>query len=85
VNLTRHIALYHGPQGIRANCVCPGHIATPRLRELYEREPGLVQLYPVGRLGRVEDLVAAYLYLASPDAGFVNGAVLMLDGGYSAT
>ncbi len=84
VSLTRHLALYYGPRGVRANCVCPGHILTPKTKELYERADRLVDKYPVGRLGAIEDVVAAYLYLASDDAKFVTGEVLMVDGGYTA-
>lgn len=84
MNLTRHIALYYGRHGIRANCVCPGHTVTPRNRAAYESDPNLLPKYPIGRLGRMEDIVNAYLYLASDESAFVTGATLMVDGGYSA-
>jgi NAD(P)-dependent dehydrogenase (short-subunit alcohol dehydrogenase family) len=82
LGLTRHVALYYGKYGIRANCLCPGHILTPRTKPIFEAA-NLVPGYPVGRLGKIEDVVEAYLYLASDDAGFLNGAIVMLDGGYS--
>ena len=75
--------MYYGHKGIRSNCVCPGHIVTPRTGPIYERAEGLVYKYPIGRLGRIEDVVEAYLYLASAEAAFVTGAVLMVDGGYT--
>lgn len=82
IGLTRHVALYYGPRGVRANCVCPGHIVTPRTRPFYDPAK-LLPGYPLGRLGDIDDVVEAYLYLASDDAKFVTGATLMVDGGYS--
>ncbi len=82
LGLTRHIALYYAKYGIRANCVCPGHIVTPRTKPIFEAA-NLVPAYPIGRLGEIKDVVEAYLYLASDDAGFVNGATFLIDGGYS--
>jgi NAD(P)-dependent dehydrogenase (short-subunit alcohol dehydrogenase family) len=83
LNLTRHIAMYYGHRGVRANCICPGHVVTPRTRDLYERDVGLRIKYPIGRLGRIEDVVNAYLFLASEEAAFLTGAVIMVDGGYT--
>jgi NAD(P)-dependent dehydrogenase (short-subunit alcohol dehydrogenase family) len=88
IALTRGIAVYYGPQGVRCNVICPGVIDTPmayrsvgdpkiraRLRDLHPltAEPGLP-----------EDVAAAVLYLAGPEAGFVTGAVLPVDGGWTA-
>jgi NAD(P)-dependent dehydrogenase (short-subunit alcohol dehydrogenase family) len=83
IQLTRHIALYYGRQGIRANCVCPGHIVTPRTRAIYEADWSLPSKYPIGRLGRMDDIVEAYLYLTGPESAFVTGAVFLVDGGYT--
>jgi NAD(P)-dependent dehydrogenase (short-subunit alcohol dehydrogenase family) len=92
VNLTRALAIDHGPDGIRANCVCPGDIDTPLLRE----EMRLVGLdpekelaasaagRPVGRVGRPEDVAAAIAFLASDDAGYITGTTLVIDGGWLA-
>lgn len=82
VGLTRHIAFYYGARGVRANCVCPGHIMTPRTRPIYE-PLNLPAAYPVRRIGEVKDVVEAYLYLASADSNFVTGTTLMLDGGFT--
>lgn len=83
INLTRHLAFYYGPRNVRASCVCPGHTITFRSKEIFEQDRSLLPKYPIGRLGRTEDIVEAYLYLASEQAGFINGAVLMADGGFS--
>ncbi len=89
VNLTRALAVDHGPEGVRANCVCPGDTDTPLLRgELAQLggdvEAGLAAsaaARPLRRLGTPEDVAAAVAWLASPDAAYVNGAVLVVDGG----
>jgi NAD(P)-dependent dehydrogenase (short-subunit alcohol dehydrogenase family) len=92
VNLTRAIAIDHGPDGIRANCVCPGDIDTPLLRE----EMRLVGLHPeeeleasaagrpVRRLGRPDDVAAAIAFLASEESGYITGTTLVMDGGWLA-
>ncbi len=92
VNLTRALAIDHGPDGIRANCVCPGDIDTPLLRE----EMRLVGLdpeseltasaagRPVGRVGRPEDVAAAVAFLGSAESGYITGTTLIIDGGWLA-
>jgi NAD(P)-dependent dehydrogenase (short-subunit alcohol dehydrogenase family) len=86
VNLTRQMALEWAPQ-VRVNCVCPGVIETPMTAEL-RRDPAwteaVLQRYPLARFGRPEEIAAAILYLASDEAAFVTGAVLPVDGGYTA-
>jgi NAD(P)-dependent dehydrogenase (short-subunit alcohol dehydrogenase family) len=85
-NLTRQLALQWAP-AVRVNCVCPGHVETPLTATLMAdpawRERMLAR-YPLARFGRVDDVAAAILYLASDEAAFVTGVALPVDGGYTA-
>jgi len=86
VNLTRQLAAEWAP-AIRVNCVCPGHIDTPLTAGLMADAAWRDQMlarYPLRRFGRVDDVAAAILYLASEEASFVTGAGLAVDGGYTA-
>ena len=90
LNLTLAIAVEYGPHGVRANMVSPVTIRTSArswARRL-ERDPQifekLARWYPVGRVGRPEDIAGAVAYLGSDEAGFVNGANLVVDGGLTA-
>ena len=84
VGMTKSAAAEYGKKGIRVNSVCPGVIRTPMLERALQREPGweqsLVALHPIGRLGEVEDVVSAVLWLCSDGAGFVTGHQLVVDG-----
>jgi NAD(P)-dependent dehydrogenase (short-subunit alcohol dehydrogenase family) len=85
--LTKSIALELGGQGIRCNAVAPGVIETP-LNRHYFTDPALNQIIvdatPAGTRGAPPDIAAAVAFLASDEAGFVNGATLHVDGGWSA-
>ncbi len=86
---TMQIAQEFGPAGVTCNTLCPGAILTPRVRGLLaerqteEEREKVLQSIPVRRHGEVEDVAAAIAYLASEEAGFVNGASLDLNGGQS--
>lgn len=83
--LTQTLAIDYGAKGIRVNAICPGYIDTPLLKDLpAEAKMELVKLHPMGRLGKAEEVAKAVLFLASDDASFVNGASLLIDGGYTA-
>lgn len=73
-----------GRKGITANAIAPGFIHTEMMDTIPEKVlETLTGRTPVGRLGTVEELAAAYLFLASEEASFINGAVLSVDGGLS--
>ena len=89
VNLTRALAIDHGPDGIRANCVCPGDTDTPLLRDELaqlgeEADAGIAASgasRPLGRVAAPAEIAAAVAWLVSPDAGHVTGTTLVVDGG----
>ena len=90
VNLTRSMAIELAPD-VRVNCVCPGVIDTDMARAGFandgDEEAGLrdqAKKYPVGRIGTPDEVAKAILYLASEDAGFINGAALPMEGGATA-
>jgi NAD(P)-dependent dehydrogenase (short-subunit alcohol dehydrogenase family) len=87
ISLTRSIASYYAPRGIRANVICPGLIATPMSRRAQESEhirARLSQLQPLtGDFGSPIDVANAALYLASDASSFVTGTVLTVDGGWT--
>ena len=91
VGLTRAMARDHVKDGIRVNCVCPGTTQTPwideRLAESSDPDAAMAALVarqPMGRLGRAEEMAAAYLFLASDESSFTTGTALVVDGGFSA-
>lgn len=88
VLLTKAMALDHGEQNIRVNCICPGDTDTPMLRDEArqigqpsERFLAEAAQRPLGRIGRPEDIAQAALYLASDASSFVTGTALVVDGG----
>ena len=87
ISLTRSIASYYAPHGIRANVICPGLIETPMSKRAQESEQiraRLSQLQPLtSDFGSPEDVAHAALYLASDASSFVTGAVLTVDGGWT--
>lgn len=91
VLLTKAMAIDHGRQGIRVNCVCPGDVDTPmlpedaRLRGLkWEDYLAGCADRPLGRIGMPDEIAKAVLFLASEDSSFMTGAALVVDGGGTA-
>jgi NAD(P)-dependent dehydrogenase (short-subunit alcohol dehydrogenase family) len=86
--LTKSLAIAYAQDGIRVNAIAPGWIATPLtapLRADEGRSNAILSRTALGRWGEPQDLVGGVLYLCSPVASFVTGAVLVIDGGYSIT
>jgi NAD(P)-dependent dehydrogenase (short-subunit alcohol dehydrogenase family) len=87
ISLTRSIASYYAPRGIRANVICPSLIATSMSQRAQESEhirSRLPQLQPLtGDFGSSKDVAHAALYLASDESSFVTGSILTVDGGWT--
>lgn len=87
VALTKQLAAEGAPYGIRTNCVSPGMVETPATRAdlLAPDHPmrDIARSIPLGRVGQAEEIARCALFLASPDASYVTGANLVVDGGWS--
>jgi NAD(P)-dependent dehydrogenase (short-subunit alcohol dehydrogenase family) len=88
VLLTKAMAIDHGRQGIRVNCICPGDVDTPMLPEDARMRGLKWEDYlagcanrPLGRIGTTDEIAKAALFLASDDSSFMTGAALVVDGG----
>jgi NAD(P)-dependent dehydrogenase (short-subunit alcohol dehydrogenase family) len=85
VALTKQLAVEYGPEGIRANAICPGHIVTERQQRRWDDNPSGLRFfeaqYPLRRTGRPADIANAVAFLASDEASFITGHTLVVDGG----
>ena len=87
LNLTRNIAREFGRQGVRCNAICPGFFPAEQNRKLLDEERigNIMRHTPMARFGEPEELIGAALLLLSPSAGrFITGAVVNVDGGFTA-
>ena len=91
IQLTKVLAVEYADRNIRANCICPGGIATPlvldnpRFQSAVPREvrvAGMAQMQPIRRAGQPLDIAQAALWLASDESSFVTGQAIVVDGGY---
>jgi NAD(P)-dependent dehydrogenase (short-subunit alcohol dehydrogenase family) len=87
ISLTRQLAVEYGPDGIRVNAICPGHIVTERIAEGWREHPEtlrfFVEQYPLRRTGLPIDIANAVAFLCSDEASFITGQTLVVDGGLS--
>ena len=88
VVMAKAMAIDHGPDGIRVNCVCPGDVDTPMLYDDAVKRGMSWEAYaaeasdrPLGRIGGVQEIAEAVLFLASDESSFVTGTALVVDGG----
>ena len=87
VNLTRQLAVDFGPYKINVNAICPGYVATAMSRDGIENEEfhqSLRSMTPWPRLGTCEDVADAVLFFLSPEANWIHGSILTVDGGMTA-
>jgi NAD(P)-dependent dehydrogenase (short-subunit alcohol dehydrogenase family) len=86
--LTRALAMDHSAEGIRVNAINPGWIETPMNANYFAIGPHVkaqaAKLHAIGRIGQPEEIANGVLYLVSDEASFVTGAMLTIDGGFSA-
>jgi NAD(P)-dependent dehydrogenase (short-subunit alcohol dehydrogenase family) len=90
IGLTKAMAIDHGHDGIRVNCICPGYIDAG-LAEGYfqsQADPAMARkeagkLHALGRIGRPEEVARVAVFLASDDASFTTGASIVVDGGFA--
>jgi NAD(P)-dependent dehydrogenase (short-subunit alcohol dehydrogenase family) len=89
ISLTRSVALEYAADGIRCNVVLPASVVTDLARtdrpDFDERRADMEAGYPMGRLGEPEDVASAIRWLADPGAGWVTGAEVRVDGGFTVT
>jgi NAD(P)-dependent dehydrogenase (short-subunit alcohol dehydrogenase family) len=87
--MTKTLALELAPDNVRVNCLCPGYIDTPLVRAENEATGGQINRFiskstPLGRIGTVRECASSILYLASSEASYCTGTILVNDGGCAA-
>jgi len=89
IGLTKAMAIDHGPEGIRVNCICPGYIDAGLAEGYFQSQPDPVlarqeagKLHALWRIGKPEEVGRVAVFLASDDASFMTGASVVVDGGF---
>jgi NAD(P)-dependent dehydrogenase (short-subunit alcohol dehydrogenase family) len=89
IGLTKAMAIDHGKDGIRVNCICPGYIDAGLAASYFQAQPDPVaarnsagKLHALGRIGTPEEVGRVAVFLASDDAGFMTGSAVVVDGGF---
>lgn len=89
IGLTKAMAIDHGHEGIRVNCICPGYIDAGLAEGYFQSQADPAQarvdagkLHALGRIGKAEEVGKMAVFLASDDASFVTGAMMVVDGGF---
>lgn len=89
IGLTETAALEYATEGIRINAICPGFIDTPLLTKIginrhADAKQRIIDMHPMKRLGKAEEIAKGFIFLASEDSSFVSGTALEIDGGFLA-
>ncbi|MCY3412265.1 MAG: SDR family oxidoreductase [Candidatus Heimdallarchaeota archaeon] len=88
IGLTKSAALQYAREGIRINAIAPGWIDTPPVQKIIQQHPPSKELMlshqPIGRLGKPEEIADLVVWLSSPEASFILGTTIAIDGGYTA-
>ena len=96
IMLTKMLALEYSPNNIRSNCICPGSVVTPMIKDYTANKAAsdnqsfddtwqnIIDSVPIGRIGSPMEIAKLALFLVSPDASFVNGSIFVADGGATA-
>ena len=87
LGLARNLAVEYAPRGVRVNCLCPGQIRTAMMADFYDdpvKRQRFIDLTPMARFGEVREVADAALFLASDESSFMTGAVIVVDGGWTA-
>ncbi|MCB1614169.1 MAG: SDR family oxidoreductase, partial [Xanthomonadales bacterium] len=88
IGLTKSAAAEYGKAGIRINAVCPGVIRTAMYQRMIDQgladEHSIRRLHPIGRIGEVEEIAGAVLWMCSEQAAFMTGHSMTIDGGMTA-